>query len=122
MPLKPWRSEAHFPNPGSEAACVYQAGFPLGVRPLERGSGGVLPLQGVARHFYLPLGVIAIDLALAIIGTIGVRALRRISTEQAEFRRLRTQDDTKIVPTLLVGAGREGVMVAKEIAGRPHLG
>jgi FlaA1/EpsC-like NDP-sugar epimerase len=81
-----------------------------------------LPVRDVAHYFYLPFGVIAIDLALAIIGTIGVRALRRISTEHAEFRRLRSQEDTKIVPTLLVGAGRGGVMVAKEIAGRPQLG
>jgi FlaA1/EpsC-like NDP-sugar epimerase len=82
----------------------------------------VLPREGIAHRFYLPLGVIAIDLALAIIGTIGVRALRRISTERAEFRRLRSQEDANLVLALLVGAGRGGVMVAKEIAGRPQLG
>ncbi|MEO8901667.1 MAG: nucleoside-diphosphate sugar epimerase/dehydratase [Polyangiaceae bacterium] len=47
--------------------------------------------------------------------------LRRISTEHAEIRRLRPRATVQ-VPTLLIGAGRGGVMVAKEIRGRPELG
>jgi FlaA1/EpsC-like NDP-sugar epimerase len=82
----------------------------------------LLPLDGVARHLYLPFGVIAIDLALALIGTVGVRTLRRISAEHAELRGFPAQGDTKVLPTLLVGAGSGGVMVAKEIARRPQLG
>jgi FlaA1/EpsC-like NDP-sugar epimerase len=82
----------------------------------------LLPLDGIGRHLYLPFGVIAIDLALALIATVGVRVVRRITAENAEVRRFQAQHDTAIVPTLLVGAGSGGVMVAKEIAGRPQLG
>jgi FlaA1/EpsC-like NDP-sugar epimerase len=76
----------------------------------------------LAHYSSLPFGVIAIDLLLALVGIVGVRAARRLSSERAEFRRLRTPDSARVVPTLLVGAGRGGVMVAKEIAGRPELG
>lgn len=81
---------------------------------------------GLLRDFYpwagyLPLGVIAINSLLAFVGVVGVRVLRRVTTERAEVRRLRNQE-TELVRTLLVGAGRGGVMVAKEIAGRPELG
>ena len=81
-----------------------------------------VPLDRVAHDLYLPFGVIAIDFALALIGTVGVRTLRRISAERAELRGFRAEDAAKVVPTLLVGAGRGGVMVAKEIGGRPQLG
>jgi FlaA1/EpsC-like NDP-sugar epimerase len=87
-----------------------------------RSAAPVLPWGGLAHDLYLPFGVIAIDLALALIATVGVRALRRISAEHSEFHRLRPEDNTPVVRTLLVGAGRGGVLVAKEIAGRPQLG
>lgn len=74
-----------------------------------------------AQDSHLPLGVIAIDFAIAFLGLSGVRVIRRITSEQAEVRRLRGGTQ-QLVPTLLVGAGRGGVMVAKEIAGRPELG
>jgi FlaA1/EpsC-like NDP-sugar epimerase len=87
-----------------------------------RVAANVFPLGVVGRHLYLPFGVIAIDLALSLIGAVGVRALRRIVVERAELRHLGARDGTKMVRTLLVGAGRGGVMVAKEIAGGPQLG
>ncbi len=76
--------------------------------------------DGYAQFAYLPFGVIAIDCALAVLGLAGLRVTRRISTERAEIRRL-TPETKEQVRTLLVGAGRGGVMVAKEIAGRPEL-
>ncbi len=77
--------------------------------------------DGYAQWVYVPYGIIVIDLALALIGVVGVRVLRRVTTERAEIRKLRPHSKPQ-VRTLLVGAGRGGVMVAKEIAGRPELG
>jgi FlaA1/EpsC-like NDP-sugar epimerase len=85
------------------------------------GGADLLKTDETFRYSYLPRGVIAIDLVLAFLGTTGVRTLRRISTEHAEVRKLRSRD-TELVRTLLIGAGRAGVMVAKEIGGRPELG
>lgn len=78
-------------------------------------------VDGFAQYSYLPLGVIGIDFALAFLFVSSVRVIRRMSSERAELRRIQPRD-TAPVPTLLVGAGRGGVMVAKEIAGRPELG
>lgn len=84
-------------------------------------AGEFLRADGYAQFIYLPYGVIIIDCALALLGVAGIRVARRISTERAEIRRLRP-DAKEQVRTLLVGAGRGGVMVAKEITGRPELG
>jgi FlaA1/EpsC-like NDP-sugar epimerase len=84
-------------------------------------AGALFRSDGYAQFFYLPYGVIAFDCALSVLGVCGVRVTRRISTERAEIRRLRP-DSKQQVRTLLVGAGRGGVMVAKEISGRPELG
>jgi FlaA1/EpsC-like NDP-sugar epimerase len=81
----------------------------------------VFDVKGFIQYSYLPLGVIAIDSLLAFLGIAGVRVTRRLATERAEIRRRRLTP-TELIPTLLVGAGRGGVMVAKEISGRPELG
>lgn len=78
-------------------------------------------VDGFAQYSYLPLGVIGIDFALAFLFVSGVRVVRRISSERAELRRIQP-GDVAPTATLLVGAGRGGVMVAKEISGRPELG
>ncbi|HWA74815.1 MAG TPA: nucleoside-diphosphate sugar epimerase/dehydratase [Polyangiaceae bacterium] len=84
-------------------------------------AGALLPIDGPAQYSYLPYGVITVDCALAFLGISGARVLRRITSERAEIRRL-LPENKQSVRTLLVGAGRSGVMVAKEIAGRPELG
>lgn len=84
-------------------------------------AGACFRSDGYAQFLCLPYGVIAIDSALALLGVLGVRVSRRISTERAEIRKLRPEFKHQ-VRTLLVGAGRGGVMVAKEISGRPELG
>jgi FlaA1/EpsC-like NDP-sugar epimerase len=81
----------------------------------------LLPIDGPAQYSYLPYGVIVVDCVLAFLGVSGARVLRRITSERAEIRRL-LPETRQSVRTLLVGAGRSGVMVAKEIAGRPELG
>jgi FlaA1/EpsC-like NDP-sugar epimerase len=72
------------------------------------------------QYLYNPAGVILIDLALAVLGVVGVRVLRRMAAERQPEARL----SLRIVerPTLLVGAGQAGVTVAREIAQHPELG
>lgn len=74
-----------------------------------------------AIYALVPLGVILIDFVLAFLAVTGVRALRRLHAERAEARS-RGVGRVPEVPTLLVGAGQAGLMVAKEIAARPDLG
>ncbi|HVY27457.1 MAG TPA: nucleoside-diphosphate sugar epimerase/dehydratase [Polyangiaceae bacterium] len=75
---------------------------------------------GYAQYALLPLGVIAADSALAFLGVVGVRVVRRVGSEEVQRRKLVRHTDAK--PTLLLGAGQEGLLVAKEIANRPELG
>ncbi len=74
-----------------------------------------------AEYAFIPIGVILIDFALAALGVAGVRGLRRIlaerSTSHEHFVR-----DVKTTRTLLLGAGRAGAMVAREISQRQDLG
>jgi len=79
----------------------------------------LLPSLG-ERLVIIPLGVIAMDFALAFLGLVGVRALRRLQGE-AQQRRLRATGDER-TRVLLIGAGEAGVIVARELANRPDLG
>lgn len=82
---------------------------------------GVRGLLGdFGRQFALPLGVIGIDLALALVFSSAARATRRLTAERSKLRNLPTAGSS--VPTLVIGAGSAGVMVAKEISARPNLG
>lgn len=68
-------------------------------------------------HFLrVPISVICIDLVLAFGGTLGIRVLRRMLYEKYEKQRVGTVSDRK--PVLLIGAGRAGVLAAREIQGR----
>ncbi len=72
------------------------------------------------RHALIPIGVISIDLVLAFVGVAGVRAARRLMGERADetpapAARVR-------VPTILVGAGRAGVIMVRELERRKDLG
>jgi FlaA1/EpsC-like NDP-sugar epimerase len=75
----------------------------------------------LAHHAILPYGVIAINLPLAFMAISGVRIMRRITSERAELRS-RGVESTKAIPTLLIGAGQSGLMIAKELRVRPELG
>ena len=67
----------------------------------------------------IPRGVIASQLTLAFLGATGVRLLRRLLYERSATRRLATGAEPARV--LLIGAGNAGVIVAREIGGRPDL-
>ena len=68
----------------------------------------------------VPVGVIAMDFALAFLGVVGIRALRRLQGEASD--RKQKEQGTERHRVLLIGAGQAGVMVAREIMNRPDLG
>ena len=75
----------------------------------------------IARYGIVPLGVLLGDFLLAFVGLTGVRALRRLVGE-----RMASKEHGRLgnapAPTLLVGAGQGGVLVAQELSRRPDLG
>jgi FlaA1/EpsC-like NDP-sugar epimerase len=98
------------------ASALLLAGLRLiGVEAMRMaGASGITPI---------PLGVIAADLALSVVGLVGIRALRRLQHEEAESRRLRASGGRRRRRTaVVIGAGRAGSLVAREIQTRPDLG
>ena len=88
--------------------------------------GSALPLI-VARlflsdryaHFRIPLSVIMVDSLLAFGGTLALRMARRLIYERREkYRRASEGHSGMRKPALVVGAGRAGVLAAREILGR----
>ncbi len=69
----------------------------------------------------IPRGVILIDLLLALTSVIGLRVAVRLGIEWLDLKK-RGRSKTAKVPTILIGAGRAGAEVAKEIASHPELG
>lgn len=84
-------------------------------------SPGLVEEFPAARYGIVPLGVLLGDFLLAFIGLTGVRALRRLLGERMASQKHQHGQEAS-VPTLLVGAGQGGVLVAQEIARRPDLG
>jgi len=68
----------------------------------------------------IPLGVIAMNFALAFLGLVGLRAVRRLQGEASDRRQKEAGAESHRV--LLIGAGEAGVMVARELSNRPDLG
>ncbi len=67
----------------------------------------------------VPLSVILMGTVLAFGGVLGLRVLRRYLYEHSQRRERATQANrVGLMPTLLVGAGRAGVLAAREIVGR----
>jgi FlaA1/EpsC-like NDP-sugar epimerase len=74
-------------------------------------------------EFRVPISVIFFDAVLAFAGVLGIRLLRRVLYERYE-RKIRPgtgSDNQRKKPTLLVGAGRAGVLAAGELAGRNNM-
>jgi FlaA1/EpsC-like NDP-sugar epimerase len=67
----------------------------------------------------LPYGIIGAYVVLATVGLVGVRLLRLFLTERGDARDLEGHPDIRRV--LLVGAGRAGALVARELRSRPDL-
>ncbi|MBW3658747.1 MAG: polysaccharide biosynthesis protein [Actinobacteria bacterium] len=73
-----------------------------------------------ARYAAIPYVAIMADFLLATFGLIGVRILRRVQSERQETG-ARFASDRPATRVLLVGAGRAGVLVARELQGRRDL-
>jgi len=70
-------------------------------------------------HWRVPLSIIVLDTVFAFGGLLAVRILRRVLYERYERdRRAGAEDRGRPKPVLLVGAGRAGVQVVREIRGR----
>jgi FlaA1/EpsC-like NDP-sugar epimerase len=98
-------------------AAVVQAAVLIGLRIL---AGQLYRPFGYFQYLLMPFGVILVDSTFVFLGVTGVRTARRLQTERVlAHSRGDSQSHTR---TLLIGAGQAGVLVAKEIAGRPDLG
>ena len=69
----------------------------------------------------IPLGVTMSTATFAFVGIVGVRVVRRMIAENIEVSS-RVRQQAEPMRTMLIGAGRAGVLVAKEMAGRPDMG
>ncbi len=78
--------------------------------------------RGHTRYVMIPYGVILMDLFIAVAAILGVRAIRRVHVEQRDRKRRAAADGSVATPTILIGAGQAGAMVARELANRPDLG
>ena len=74
------------------------------------------------RCWRVPLSVILIDTILAFGGVLALRILRRALYERARRTRAARRSSGNRRPALLVGAGRAGVLAAREISGRGRHG
>ncbi|MCC6419147.1 MAG: polysaccharide biosynthesis protein [Gemmataceae bacterium] len=72
-------------------------------------------------NYPVPFGVLLFNLALSFLGLIGARVAVRLRNERGE-RRASGVSRPASVRTLLIGAGRAGVLVAREIHARPDTG
>jgi FlaA1/EpsC-like NDP-sugar epimerase len=81
---------------------------------------GGLVISPVLEVLVIPLGVIAMNFALAFLCLVGIRAVRRLQGEANDRRQRDAGSERQRV--LLIGAGQAGVMVAREIMNRPDLG
>jgi FlaA1/EpsC-like NDP-sugar epimerase len=114
----PRRSSWRYINLAEALRLVAAVTLAAGVVGLARALGDwwewwpLLPDEAV-----IPWGVQALDLCLSCVGLIGMRVVRRLLHE-----RRRRSPAPRRTPTMLVGAGRAGAMVAREIAARPEVG
>jgi FlaA1/EpsC-like NDP-sugar epimerase len=73
------------------------------------------------RPYPVPVGVVVLDLTLGFLGMTGIRAIARIQCEKWDQPSSGKGGPGRI-PTLLIGAGRAGAMVARDILARPGAG
>ncbi len=73
------------------------------------------------RDVFVPAGVLAINFIVGFCAIVGIRSLRRVWVERAG-KSSRRDGSHATLPTMLIGAGHEGLLVAKELEARPELG
>lgn len=91
----------------------------LGVRLFVPGV--LLSAAPWAVRSIIPAGIILTFGILSFLGTVGVRVVRRFVSERAEADD-RVRSERAPIRTILIGAGRAGVLAAKEAVARPDMG
>ena len=79
-----------------------------------------LGLPDAFQAWRVPLSILVLDTIFGFVGVLGLRVIRRIIYERYEKNGRQAGGQRK--PVLLVGAGRAGVMAAKEIQSRGDMG
>ena len=77
-----------------------------------------LGLSGRWWLFRVPLSIIVIEYVFALGGAVGIRSLRRLQLEGTNRGK---QAEGAARRAILIGAGRAGVMIAKELVARPDI-
>lgn len=76
-----------------------------------------LGLPSNFQKLQIPLSIILMDTVFAFSGVLGVRVIRRLLYERSARRQKLSRSGIKNrIPVLLIGAGRAGMLVAREIA------
>ena len=83
-------------------------------------AGLALSWTGYAHYALVPIGVVIIDFGLAVSGIMGIRIIRRQQSERRDTKE--SQRSVQGIRTMLVGAGKGGLMVVREALARPDLG
>jgi len=105
----------------------------ISIRDAIRILKAILPVTGIlilTRYFapqrlamlHIPISVIALEFLLVILGTAGIRMVRRVSLEMTQRDNLTRRRNGTARRALLIGAGDAGNMVAKELSQRADLG
>jgi FlaA1/EpsC-like NDP-sugar epimerase len=95
---------------GGSVLLTFRLTMPFWVRPA--------PLMARA---IIPIGSILTFTVLGFLGIVGARVMRRLASERQEADH-RARPEREAIRTILIGAGRAGVLVAKEIVARPDMG
>ncbi|HJQ68489.1 MAG TPA: nucleoside-diphosphate sugar epimerase/dehydratase [Blastocatellia bacterium] len=77
-----------------------------------------LGMPGTLHQWRVPLSIIFINAGLAFGGVLGLRVLRRALYERYEKQVRERSTNGRKKPVLLIGAGRAGVLAARELRGR----
>jgi FlaA1/EpsC-like NDP-sugar epimerase len=86
---------------------------------MRYGLDALVSRGSALRFLEIPVSIILIDGALALLGLAGMRGLRRLQTERAASA---AAQSVAAVRTILVGAGYSGSWLAQELRRRPALG
>jgi FlaA1/EpsC-like NDP-sugar epimerase len=84
-------------------------------------SAQVIRIWEYSLYLLVPIGVIAANGLFSFLGLVALRIIRRITAERNSTQRLNRSAHPG-VPTILVGAGDAGALVAREVEKRPDLG
>jgi len=105
----------------------------ISIHDVRRILKGILPVTALlilARYFApqrlamlrIPISVITLEFLLILLGTSGIRMVRRITMEMTQRDDLTRRRNGAVKRVLLIGAGDAGNMVAKELSQRTDLG